>query len=879
MFLHHTGQNMTWSILMVIILGIAGQVDTNDVFDIYKTRIVVMDGAKAVFPCRLKDPSIEDVFLKRVDSPELREGLNVTYDKREGVIIERVQLIDNGKYYCEANKNGMKFKSLDFRLVVMPVQNELPKTRPLLEDYVRIVGERFEVSCIAENIDFDMEVIWYHKANSTVRIADYATMNKVYTKTVTLSIDSVTLGDTGNFTCEATNQIGTSKLMTHLQVVGEPYIRMYANESTINVKEGEDVNLSVSFDAYPELLKHEWKSAKKENMEPSTIITKGINRYASTYTLQRIKPEEAGQYTFSATNVNNSPSNSSSSITFNVFVHYLKNVELHTMNSSGMYYCTANGFPAPDIKWYSCQNSWCNGSKELIDGSESYQTSDSTKDIFGSIEMESYINADKMSGHLILECSASNDAGQEYDHIVQVPPPEETLKPFLIAAVGLTTAMLLIIIVLIYKYKQKPKFEVRWKIIQVGEGNEYTFIDPSQLPYNEKLEFPRSQLHLGKTLGAGAFGKVVAATAYGLGKEDANTKVAVKMLKPTAHSDEKEALMSELKIMSHLGQHENIVNLLGACTYGGPILVITEYCCHGDLLNFLRKKADCVIAYPIKELLQDCIGDYKNIRANKKYTRSDSGFGSQHSDGYQEMKSAFINMKRHEKNYGDNKTEEDVEPLNLDDLLKFSNDVAQGMAFLSSKNCIHRDLAARNILVSNGRVAKICDFGLARDIMNDTNYVVKGNARLPVKWMAPESIFECVYTVQSDVWSYGILLWEIFSLGKGPYPSMAVDSKFYKLIKDGYQMSRPDFAPPQMYDIMQSCWKLEPTRRPTFEQIGKLIKEQLRDLSLSQDYENITYLTEAKEEQMDEVSECFSESCSQGPNAELLPRSNNYQFC
>uniref|UniRef100_A0A673GH14 Protein kinase domain-containing protein n=1 Tax=Sinocyclocheilus rhinocerous TaxID=307959 RepID=A0A673GH14_9TELE len=130
-----------------------------------------------------------------------------------------------------------------------------------------------------------------------------------------------------------------------------------------------------------------------------------------------------------------------------------------------------------------------------------------------------------------------------------------------------------------------------------------------------------------------------------------------------------------------------------------------------------------------------------------------------------------------------------------------------------------KDVAARNVLLTNSRVAKICDFGLARDIMNDANYVVKGNARLPVKWMAPESIFDCVYTVQSDVWSYGILLWEIFSLGKSPYPNILVDSKFYKMIKCGYQMSRPDFAPPEMYTIMEMCWNLEAAERPTFSKI------------------------------------------------------------
>nr|2I1M_A Chain A, Macrophage colony-stimulating factor 1 receptor [Homo sapiens] len=324
-----------------------------------------------------------------------------------------------------------------------------------------------------------------------------------------------------------------------------------------------------------------------------------------------------------------------------------------------------------------------------------------------------------------------------------------------------------------YKYKQKPKYQVRWKIIESYEGNSYTFIDPTQLPYNEKWEFPRNNLQFGKTLGAGAFGKVVEATAFGLGKEDAVLKVAVKMLKSTAHADEKEALMSELKIMSHLGQHENIVNLLGACTHGGPVLVITEYCCYGDLLNFLRRKS--------------------------RVLETDPAFAIANSTA------------------------------STRDLLHFSSQVAQGMAFLASKNCIHRDVAARNVLLTNGHVAKIGDFGLARDIMNDSNYIVKGNARLPVKWMAPESIFDCVYTVQSDVWSYGILLWEIFSLGLNPYPGILVNSKFYKLVKDGYQMAQPAFAPKNIYSIMQACWALEPTHRPTFQQICSFLQEQAQE--------------------------------------------------
>uniref|UniRef100_A0AAY4BAJ3 receptor protein-tyrosine kinase n=1 Tax=Denticeps clupeoides TaxID=299321 RepID=A0AAY4BAJ3_9TELE len=426
----------------------------------------------------------------------------------------------------------------------------------------------------------------------------------------------------------------------------------------------------------------------------------------------------------------------------------------------------------------------------------------------------------------------------------------------------------------------KPKFEIRWKIIEANDGNNYTFVDPSQLPYNEKWEFPRDKLKFGHILGAGAFGKVVEATAYGLGTDEIITRVAVKMLKPSAHSEEREALMSELKILSHLGPHDNIVNLLGACTQGGPMLMITEYCSHGDLLNFLRSRGEMFIISIISEhgsSEDSCL--YKNISKQEVRIRSDSGISCSASD-YQDMTLGMKSRPLSEgKHYG---SETEMNSLGLEDLIRFSYEVAQGMDFLASRNCIHRDVAARNVLLTECCVAKICDFGLARDIMNDSNYVVKGNARLPVKWMSPESIFDCVYTVQSDVWSYGIMLWEIFSLGKSPYPEIMVDPRFYKMIKDGYHMSSPDFAPPEIYNIMEMCWNLEPTLRPTFSKVGQLIEKLLPGSSF-QRYTNMQPSQDDQEASKlcDSPSAC-EESCDQSPDhgAEQQPlMKNNYQFC
>ena len=138
------------------------------------------------------------------------------------------------------------------------------------------------------------------------------------------------------------------------------------------------------------------------------------------------------------------------------------------------------------------------------------------------------------------------------------------------------------------------------------------------------------------------------------------------------------------------------------------------------------------------------------------------------------------------------------------------------MSYLHSKRCIHRDLAARNVLIDKNLVAKIADFGLARSVNANDYYRKSGDGCLPVRWMSPESIFQRTYTTKSDVWSFGVLLWEILTYGGEPYAAIPIES-LLKLLKVGYRLERPLTSSEQMYGVMLDCWNEDPSMRPSFE--------------------------------------------------------------
>lgn len=167
--------------------------------------------------------------------------------------------------------------------------------------------------------------------------------------------------------------------------------------------------------------------------------------------------------------------------------------------------------------------------------------------------------------------------------------------------------------------------------------------------------------------------------------------------------------------------------------------------------------------------------------------------------------------------------------VTLKDQIKFAKDTCAGMAYLESNKVVHRDLAARNILISEDYTAKVCDFGLAgREKFSDIYLNSGAGCRIPVKWTAPESLRLGEFSSKSDMWSFGILLYEIYSFGRLPYPKIPL-TDVVKYVESGYRMDAPEGCPKKIYEIMRRAWSSEPKDRPSFSEVLIEIEELEKD--------------------------------------------------
>uniref|UniRef100_A0A674NJP7 receptor protein-tyrosine kinase n=1 Tax=Takifugu rubripes TaxID=31033 RepID=A0A674NJP7_TAKRU len=327
---------------------------------------------------------------------------------------------------------------------------------------------------------------------------------------------------------------------------------------------------------------------------------------------------------------------------------------------------------------------------------------------------------------------------------------------------------------------QGPSDWSPWVELRTKEGVNSLGISDELKQKLQDVMVDRHKLTLGKTLGEGEFGSVMEGL---LMQEESVLKVAVKTMKiAICTRTEMEDFLREAACMKEF-DHPNVMRLLGVClqtveSEGYPSpVVILPYMKHGDLHSYL-----------LYSRLGDC-------------------------------------------------------PVYLPSqmLVKFMTDIARGMEYLSSKNFIHRDLAARNCMLNENMNVCVADFGLSKKIYNGDYYRQGRISKMPVKWIAIESLADRVYTTKSDVWSFGVTMWEIATRGQTPYPGVE-NSEIYDYLRQGNRLKQPPDCLDCIYALMFSCWLLSPKDRPSFETLRCELEKALEDLPDSQDPDEILYV-------------------------------------
>ncbi|KAF1383998.1 hypothetical protein PFLUV_G00137670 [Perca fluviatilis] len=294
----------------------------------------------------------------------------------------------------------------------------------------------------------------------------------------------------------------------------------------------------------------------------------------------------------------------------------------------------------------------------------------------------------------------------------------------------------------------------------------FTYEDPDQAIHEFAKEIDVSSIHIERVIGMGEFGDVCSGRLRVQGKRE--IYVAIKSLKAGYSDKQRRDFLSEASIMGQF-DHPNIIRLEGVVTRCKPLMIITEYMENGSMDAFLRKHD----------------GQFTVIQ--------------------------LVGMLR---------------------------GIASGMKYLSDMSYVHRDLAARNILVNSNLVCKVSDFGLSRVLEDDpeaayttreaTGTYLSPGGKIPIRWTAPEAIAYRKFTSASDVWSYGIVMWEVVSYGERPYWDMN-NQDVIKAIEEGYRLPAPMDCPVVLHQLMLDCWERDRAERPTFSQILNMLDKLIRN--------------------------------------------------
>ncbi|XP_058129396.1 platelet-derived growth factor receptor beta-like [Anopheles ziemanni] len=365
----------------------------------------------------------------------------------------------------------------------------------------------------------------------------------------------------------------------------------------------------------------------------------------------------------------------------------------------------------------------------------------------------------------IIQCTANNSEGSTTIKAYAVINPysaPEYIQLVHVSMYGISGALIFTFIVWFVALSCRKTSEPQWVEMHDLHNNEIFSVPP-------EFEYPMKNIIMGKKIAEGTFGEILLAKARNILCNDRLTEVAVKKLKATASEVDLQAMISEAHVMFQMGQHLNLVNFLGVVTQGitnNEFLIVLEYCRHGSLHQYLNKYRNKFV---------DCWEDLQH-----PWVRS--------------VRNVFKTI----------------------DLVSWAAQVANGMAHLASLSIVHGDLSTRHVLLHDGNVVKISDFTLARKVRHAIDFSRPTSA--DINMLSLERDAEQTFSVSSDIWAFGVYLWDLFTLGAPP----ALEST-----ENYYMSEKPAHANEEMYGIIKQCWERSPAMTPTFDELAVHLNSML----------------------------------------------------
>uniref|UniRef100_A0A3P8XXS2 Inactive tyrosine-protein kinase 7 n=1 Tax=Esox lucius TaxID=8010 RepID=A0A3P8XXS2_ESOLU len=700
-----------------------------------------------------------------------REGVRVpaegrVYQEDSVLIFSPTEQADSGSYTCVAqNKAGRKTQELSVTVATAPVWVTKPQDSYLEE------GRPGYLHCHADATP-EPEVTWLRN-NIDSRFTVFPNG--------TLRINNVEVYDNQVYGCESRTEGGS--LSGHARVYVLEKLKFTPTPQPSQCLElDKEVKIQCSATGRkPPVIK--WTKADHKELPPRVDMRNGQLHFT------KVTRNDAGNYTCIASNSLQGEIRAVVSLTVAVYIRFKLEPENTTVyqGHTAILHCQATADPEPQIQWMV--------KDKVLDASRKrFQIMPNGSLVITDVTTDDTGKYTCIAGN---SCSISDRVAQLY--VVEKPAPTsvdpEDKAPYkMIQTIGLSVgaAVAYIIVVLgLMFYCKKRRNAKRLQKGQDGEEPEMECLNGGAVQQNghttaeiqeevaltsigttvaaekrhssanDKLNFPRADLQTITTLGKGEFGEVLLAKAKGIEEGEEETVVLVKSLQSKDEQLQVD-FRHEAEMFSRLS-HSNVVRLLGLCREAEPHLMILEYYDLGDLKQFLR------------------------ISKSKD----------------EKLKS---------------------QPISTKTKVSICTQVAHGMEHMCNHRFVHKDLAARNCLISGQRSVKISSLSLSKDVYN-SEYFHYRQSWIPLRWLPAESVFDDDFSTKSDVWAFGVLMWEVFSLGELPYTKLTDDQVLEGLQAGKVKLPAPDGCPSKVYKLMSRCWAASLKERPSFSEVVSALAE------------------------------------------------------